>query len=60
MCGKKHNLGSFDTAPEAARSRDSLFFNFPDKAAALVSPDGALHPLPDDANKNTKKFYAAP
>ena len=35
------------------------FFNFPDEAADLVSPDGALHPLPDDANTNTKKFYAA-
>ncbi|KAJ1482454.1 hypothetical protein T484DRAFT_3636226 [Baffinella frigidus] len=35
------------------------FFNFPDEAAALVSPDGALHPLPDNAHKNTKKFYAA-
>ena len=35
------------------------FFNFPDEAADLVSPDGALHPLPDDAGKNTKKIYAA-
>jgi hypothetical protein len=35
------------------------FFNFPDEAADLVSPDGALHPLPNDANKNTKKIYAA-
>ena len=35
------------------------FFNFPDEVADLVSPDGALRPLPDNANKNTKKFYAA-
>jgi len=35
------------------------FFHFPDEAADLVSPDGALHPLPDDANKTTQKIYAA-
>ena len=32
-------------------------FNFPDEAADVFSPDGALHPLPDD--KSIKKFYAA-
>ncbi|KAJ1485335.1 hypothetical protein T484DRAFT_2020770 [Baffinella frigidus] len=75
LCGKLHFLGYSDTAPEAARAFDrtslaargepapgatfAQFFNFPDEAAALVSPDGALHPLTDDANKNAKKFYVA-
>ena len=35
------------------------FFNFPDEAADLVSPDGALRPLPDDAHNTAKKIYAA-
>ncbi|KAJ1482462.1 hypothetical protein T484DRAFT_1803936 [Baffinella frigidus] len=75
ICGTEHYLGLFNTGPEAARARDrtslaalgepapgatfAQFFNFPDEAAALVLPDGALHPLRDDAHKNTKKFYAA-
>ncbi|KAJ1485329.1 hypothetical protein T484DRAFT_3632687 [Baffinella frigidus] len=75
VSGKQYKLGTFDTAPEAARARDraslaalgepapgatfAQFFNFPDEAAALVSPHGALHPLPDDAHKSVKKFYAA-
>ena len=35
------------------------FFNFPDDAAALVSSNGTLQPLPDDANKKMKEIYAA-
>ena len=41
------------------RSIESTFFDFPDDVADLFSPDGALHPLPDDAHKSIKKFYAA-
>ena len=35
------------------------FFNFPGVAATLVSPGGALEPLPARANKAARRFYAA-
>mmetsp|Transcript_57150 Transcript_57150/g.135720 ORF Transcript_57150/g.135720 Transcript_57150/m.135720 type:complete len:289 (+) Transcript_57150:174-1040(+) len=73
--GKDHYLGLYATAPEAGWARDRVavavlgepspgatwkqLFNYPDEAAALVSPDGALQPLSKDAHKSLKKLYAA-
>ena len=57
MLVRRTNLAALgEPAPGATFAQ---FFNFPDEAADLVSPDGALHPLPDDAYTNIKKFYAA-
>mmetsp|Transcript_42508 Transcript_42508/g.101162 ORF Transcript_42508/g.101162 Transcript_42508/m.101162 type:complete len:315 (-) Transcript_42508:60-1004(-) len=75
ITGKKHYLGLFDAPEQAAWARDraalaalgepppgstfAQYFNFPDKAGALVGLDGTIKALGVDSNKSLRKLYSA-